>query len=215
MRSSLALPETKAMLREIANRIIGSQALLNDADRMIGDGDHGVGMARGFEAVLRDLDRDDSEDLKALFNKVGTTLITSVGGASGILFGTWFMGGGNGLAGKDQFDNGALLLFLRCGLRAVQERGSAQRGQKTMVDVLAPATTAAEENQQEELPRILERVSRAAAEGMELTKGMVATAGRAKTLGKRSVGYADPGAVSASLILHSMCHYVGTSDAHD
>jgi dihydroxyacetone kinase-like protein len=165
-------------------------------------------MSRGLEAVLSMLDDEGSLDLKELFGKIGMSLITSVGGAAGIIFGTWFIGGGKGLAGKKIFDAESLVIFLQDGLRAVQERGKAKGGDKTMVDVMIPASMAARECFDKPLLIIFEQVVQAAQGGMENTRLMVASVGKAKTLGERSVGYADPGAISASLILDYMYEYI-------
>jgi len=166
-----------------------------------------VGMARGFEAVLEMLENDQSQDLKELFQKVGMALITSMGGASGIIFGTWFTGGGKGLAGRIVFDSEALKLFLENGLKAVQERGKAKTGDKTMVDALSPACSASAAYEKQSLAEVFEKTAQAAAQGVENTKSMVAAVGKAKALGQRSVGFADPGALSTSLILGYMSQY--------
>jgi dihydroxyacetone kinase-like protein len=208
MKDSLTLAETKEMFRYVAREMIASQDQLTNADRAIGDGDHGVGMSRGFEAVLSMLDDEGSLDLEELFGKIGMSLITSVGGAAGIIFGTWFIGGGKGLTGKKVFNAESLVIFLQEGLRAVQERGKAKGGDKTMVDVMIPASMAARECFDKPLLIIFEQVVQAAQGGMENTRLMVASVGKAKTLGERSLGYADPGAISASLILDYMCEYI-------
>jgi len=208
MKDSLTLAETKEMFRYVAREMIASQNQLTNADRAIGDGDHGVGMSRGFEAVLSMLEDEDSTDLKGLVGKIGMSLITSVGGAAGIIFGTWFIGGGKGLAGKKVFDAESLVIFLQEGLRAVQERGKAKTGDKTMVDVMIPASIAAMQSFDKPLPLIFEQVVQAAQGGMKNTRLMVASVGKAKTLGERSLGYVDPGAISASLILYYMYEYI-------
>jgi len=202
------------MFQHIARQMIASQDLLSAADRAIGDGDHGVGMARGFEAVLEALEDSSNAvkmlDLKELFQKVGMALVTSMGGASGIIFGTWFTGGGKALAGKTVFDGEAFYNFLESGLKAVQDRGKAKAGEKTMVDALIPACSAAAEFHNQDLPEVIQKAALAAAAGMENTKQMVATVGKAKTLGQRSLGFADPGAISTHLILEAMFEYVAS-----
>lgn len=210
MVSELTLAETRAMLQYVAREMIACRDLLGEADRAIGDGDHGVGMARGFEAVLGMLENDASGDLKELFQKVGMALITSMGGASGIIFGTWFTGSSKGLAGKTVFDGEGVKIFLETGLKAIQERGKAKAGDKTMVDVLVLACSAAAACETQTLDEVCEQVSFAAAQGAENTKGMVATLGRARSLGQRSIGYIDPGALSASLILKFMHQYLNS-----
>jgi phosphoenolpyruvate---glycerone phosphotransferase subunit DhaL len=208
MRSSLTLAETKAMLVKVAQGMIASQALLTEADRVIGDGDHGVGMGRGFEAVLDVFNFQEFADLKELFYKTGMTLITSVGGASGIIFGSWFTGASKGLVGRQEFDSQALSIFLHDGLKAIQARGKAKAGDKTMVDALLPACAVLDEHTEDNLPEALQRAVQAAKSGADSTKEMVAGLGKARSLGPRALGYIDPGALSASLILEFMLWYV-------
>jgi phosphoenolpyruvate---glycerone phosphotransferase subunit DhaL len=206
MKSGLTMEETRAMFQQVAQQIIACQDQLSDADRAIGDGDHGVGMARGFESVLEALEETPSVDMKGLFQKVGMALITSMGGASGVIFGTWFTGGSKALVGRTVLDRDAFQAFMEQGVKAVQERGKAKAGDKTMLDALIPAWVAAGEANQS-LPEVLGRAAEAAAQGVESTKHMVATVGRAKALGERSIGFADPGAISTHLILESMAQY--------
>jgi dihydroxyacetone kinase-like protein len=208
MKTSLTLTETKEMLRQVAQGMIASQSLLTEADRATGDGDHGVAMGRGFEAVLGVLEIQEFTDLKDLFFNTGTALITSAGGASGIIFGTWFSVGGLGLVGKLEFDSRALFLFLQDGLKAIQKRGKAQAGDKTMVDALLPAVTALEGHSEDSLLEALRLAAQAAKAGAESTKEMDARMGKARSLGARALGYIDPGALSTSLILEFMLWYV-------
>ena len=208
MKTSLTLIETREMLRQVARGMISSQAMLTEADRAIGDGDHGVAMGRGFEAVLSALDDQEAADLKDLFFMTGTALITAAGGASGIIFGSWFSVGALGLAGKQEFDTQALALFLLDGLKAVQRRGKANAGDKSMVDALLPALAALEGHFQDSLQDALRLAAQAAKAGAEATKEMDARIGKAKSLGPRALGFVDPGALSVSLILEFMQWYV-------
>jgi len=208
MKASLTLTETGEMLRHVAQGMIASQSLLTEADRATGDGDHGVAMGRGFEAVLAVLDFQKFSDLRDLFFNTGTALITSAGGASGIIFGTWFSVGGIGLAGRQSFDSQALSLFLQDGLKAVQKRGKAKAGDKSMVDALLPAVTALEGHTEENLTDALRLATQAAKAGAESTKEMDARIGKARSLGPRALGFVDPGALSTSLILEFMLWYV-------
>jgi dihydroxyacetone kinase-like protein len=196
------------MLLFVATQVISNKDTLSDADRVIGDGDHGVAMARGFEAVERRLSDSDFGDLQSLFDAVGMALLTSIGGASGVVFGTWFRNGARELAGSSSFDTQAIRLLLRGGLKGVQERGKAQAGDKTMVDVLIPAVEAIETYTGEDVRTALSAVMGAAEEGMSRTKDMVATKGKAKSLGDRSRGFPDPGAISTYLILKAMHDYL-------
>jgi len=204
MKSALTLDETRQMFLYVAKNIIAIQDLLGEADRAIGDGDHGVGMARGFEAVEAKLNSGSFNGLDELFKVIGISLLTTMGGASGAIFGTWFRGGSKNLAAQMIFDSEHLAWFLNDGLQAVQERGKAKVGDKTMVDVLAPAAAVAIEMANQPLETSLNQILVAAEKGMESTKQMVATLGRAKSLGERSLGHPDPGAVSTCYILKFM-----------
>ena len=207
-KSHLSLPETQAMFIHVCQWMVGSTNLLTQADKAIGDGDHGVGMARGFEAVRQKLEGQTFDGLHALFKTVGMALMTSVGGASGAVFGTLFRGGARQLADQRSFDSEALALLLLDGLQAVQDRGKAKPGDKTMVDAIEPAASTAQELRAIPLDESLRAVTEAARQGMERTKDMVASIGKAKTLGERALGHADPGALSTFLILSLMHDYV-------
>ena len=186
MKANLTLTETKEMLRQVARGMIASQGLLTEADRATGDGDHGVAMGRGFEAILAVLDIQEPADLKDLFFMTGTALITSAGGASGIIFGSWFSVGGMALAGRQVFDSQALSLFLQDGLKTIQKRGKAKAGDKTMVDALQPACIALEGHTQDSLTEALRLAAQAAKAGAENTKEMDARIGKARSLGARA-----------------------------
>ena len=202
--SRLTLQQTNLLFQKVADDIIANQDVLTEADRAIGDGDHGVGMARGFAAVQEELANGAASDLGELLRSIGMKLMMSIGGAAGAIYGTFFRSGGRNLSGVQTLDSGSFYRMLADGMAGVQARGKAQVGDKTIVDVLAPATEKAAEMQDVGLVESLQAVVDAAAEGMESTKNMVATIGRAKTLGERSLGHPDPGAVSMVLILKSM-----------
>jgi dihydroxyacetone kinase-like protein len=205
----LTLQQTVQLFIKVADDVIANQELLTEADRAIGDSDHGVGMARGFNAVKEELANSVASDLGALLNAIGTKLMMSIGGAAGAIYGTFFRSGGENLAGVQVLDSAALHRMLADGMAGVQARGKAQPGDKTIIDVLAPAVEKAADMQTAELVEALEAVMESAYEGMESTKTMVATVGRAKTLGERSLGHPDPGAVSMYLILKSMSEHAG------
>jgi dihydroxyacetone kinase-like protein len=208
MKVELTLDETRRMFLYVAEKLIACQDILTEADRTIGDGDHGVGMARGFEAVQQKLSNATFSSLDEIFLSVGTTLLTTIGGASGAIFGTWFRSGAKNLTDKYFLDSACFALFLKDGLTGIQERGKAKVGDKTIVDVLAPAAAACDKNSHEALEKCLAEVVLAADQGMESTKHLIATIGKAKTLGERSLGYPDPGALSSSYILKFMASFV-------
>ena len=204
----LNLQEAKEMFIHLSKGMVDSKDLLTQADKAIGDGDHGVGMARGFEAVRQKLEGQSFAAIDEILKTIGTTLLTSVGGAAGAVFGTFFRGGAKKLGDRRIFDAGALSLMLLDGLQAVKERGKANPGDKTMVDALEPAALKAKELRSASLDRSLTAVTEAARQGMESTKEMIAAVGKAKTLGERSLGHPDPGALSTYLILKLMTEYV-------
>jgi dihydroxyacetone kinase-like protein len=205
---SLPPQEVRQMLLAIADRMIASEPILSEADRQLGDGDHGLGVARGFAAVKARLESSGLDTIAKLFGTAGTVMLSSMGGASGALFGMMFRQGGKALEGREAFDSSALADFLAAAASAVKVRGGAKPGNKTMVDALEPAATTARESIALPLSEAIQAVAAAADAGKESTKSMVATAGRAKVLGQASVGYADPGAMSVSLILAAMRDYL-------
>lgn len=202
--------ETKALLLYTAEKMVASEPTLTELDLKIGDGDHGLGMQRGFEAVCNLLKTDSFQpkDIGELFLTAGTKMMSSMGGASGAIFGTLFRAGGKALAGKEEFNAETLSEFLVAGSAGVFARGGAKPGDKTMMDALVAAEKQSELVKTEELSTALSAVAKAAAEGAESTRNQVAVFGRAKSLGERSLGYVDPGAVSMSFILQYMSDYV-------
>ena len=144
-KQSLTLEETRAMFTHVAQEMVSKQDLLTQADKAIGDGDHGIGMTRGFEAVLKNLNKKNFDSVGAMLQNIGTTLLMSIGGAAGAIFGTWFRGAATSLMDKMIFDSDALASMLTDGLSAVKDRGKARPGDKTMVDALEPAASKARE----------------------------------------------------------------------
>ena len=207
-KSELTISEATAMIVHVAARMQESENLLTQADKAVGDGDHGIGMARGFAAVQAKLEATPPATVAELLKSTGMALITSVGGASGAIFGTLFRGGARNMGAETVFDSGTLARMLGDGLAAVQERGKAKPGDKTMVDALAPAAVVAAEMAATPLDESLPEVVAAARSGLERTKEMIATTGKAMALGPRALGYADPGALSMVLILEAMAGYV-------
>ncbi len=199
----LSLPETVEMLMHAADRVVAGRDLLTEADRM-GDGDHGVGMARGFEAAQRKLAAALPASIPDAFKLTGTTLMAAVGGAAGMVFGTLFRSGASALEGRERFDADALAAWLQAGLAAVKKRGGAALGDKTMIDALEPAAVAAAAARGGSLGAALAAAAEGARGGVERTRGLVARAGKMRSLGARTLGHPDPGAVSMHLILDAM-----------
>ena len=204
MASGLDLPQTRSLLSAAARAVIASRDRLTKADQDIGDGDHGVGMARGF-AAFDEATGKEAGSISELFRNCGKALMMTSGGASGVIFGTLFQGAGRDLT-RDVFDVEAFVAALEGGLKAVQDRGKAKVGDKTMVDALAPAVEAARKglNDGASLEEVAEVAAKAAASGADASKGLVAKVGKSKGLGDRTVGFIDPGALTTSILLHSM-----------
>lgn len=196
----------KAMMEAAARAIIANVDVLSEADRATGDGDHGVGMRRGFEAALDALAGLTSPTPEQVMKAVGTAIMAKGGGASGAIFGTLFRSGAKALERKTDLDGAGLAAFLATASEAVQKRGGVTVGQKTMVDALAPAAEAA--SGVADLKEALSRAATAAEQGVEATKGMLATTGKARSLGERSLGHIDPGALSVSIILRAMRDHI-------
>lgn len=202
--------ETKNLLLYVAEQMIASEPTLTELDLKIGDGDHGLGMQRGFLAV-RDLLLSNTfqpKDIGELFLNSGTKMMSSMGGASGAIFGTLFRAGGKVLLGQDDFNANTLSVFLTAGREAVAQRGGAKPGDKTMMDALVAAEQAALNVTHQDLKVALTSIVASAEQGSENTRHQVAVFGRAKSLGERSLGYVDPGSVSMSFILKYMLEYL-------
>ena len=178
---------------------------LTQLDSAIGDADHGANMHRGFTAALAAQDSFEPDGVGRLLVKIGTTLISSVGGASGPLYGTAFRAAGRALSTADP-EPAELLAALRSGLDAVQALGAAAPGDKTMVDAFLPALDAFEEELRSggDLAAASSRAAAAAGEGARATVPLQARKGRASYLGPRSIGHQDPGATSTALIFEAL-----------
>ena len=196
--------QVRLMLLKVADAIIAAEPMLSQADRDLGDGDHGLGMARGMEAVKEQLDKLDPGTVEQVFVTTGTAMMSSMGGASGALFGTLFRAGGKALAGRPALESEGLAVFLQAALDGVMKRGGAKPGDKTMIDALAPAAEEAGKVIGKPLPEALAAVAAAAEAGKDASKAMVAQFGRAKTLGDACIGFPDAGACSITIIIATM-----------
>ena len=197
-------------LERIADVLHENAAYLTQLDSAIGDADHGINMDRGFTAVRNKFPTMATMDIATQLKTVGTTLVSTVGGASGPLYGTAFLRAGVAVAGKQQLGPADMVALLEAFLGGIVARGKAQPGEKTMVDALTPALAAAKQALNEGLPlkELVSRATQAAEEGMKDTIPLLATKGRASYLGERSVGHQDPGATSSWLILRSLTEVV-------
>lgn len=203
MSQAVDLSLLTGWVREFA-RVIGENAqYLTDLDAAIGDADHGINMDRGMAAVVGVLDEAAPADMSALCKQVGMTLVKSVGGASGPLYGTFFLRLAGALGSGDRLDAADFAKALRAGVEGVVQRGRAEAGDKTMFDALAPALDALDAAlaSGSGLDAALTEATLAAENGRDATESMVARKGRASYLGQRSVGHIDPGAASAAMLI--------------
>jgi len=180
-----------------------NKAYLTDLDAAIGDADHGINMDRGFNAVAARLENADLPDIAGILKTVAMTLIKTVGGASGPLYGTFFLRAAAACAGKGALGPADIVALFSAGLEGVVQRGKAGLNDKTMVDALTPAVAAMKKacGSGADISGILQQGVAAARAGMQRTVEMQARKGRASYLGVRSIGHQDPGATSSFLLL--------------
>ncbi len=200
-----------AWIRAFARLVDETQQLLTELDAAIGDADHGANMHRGTTAALAAVDSGAAGSPAALAKTVGMTLVSTVGGASGPLYGTFFLRLAAALGDAPVATPEQVAAALRAGVEGVVARGRAEPGDKTMYDALAPAVAACSEALAAGRPwdEALRRAADAAREGRDATAGMLARKGRASYLGERSVGHQDPGATSAALLVAAAAETLG------
>ncbi len=192
---------------ELAIAALGeNKDYLTDLDRAIGDADHGTNMDRGFRKVAEKLPSVADKDIGNIMKTVGMTLISSVGGASGPLYGTFFMRGGMAVDAKEELSGEDLVAMLQGAIDGVIQRGRAQTGDKTMIDALLPAIEALKNGfaAGKDIVGAMEDTVAAAEQGMKDTVPLQARKGRASYLGERSIGHQDPGATSSYLVLNAL-----------
>ena len=196
-------------IARIGEVITEHKDFLTDLDREIGDADHGVNMARGFTEVLAAIPQDET-DLGVVLKKVGMTLLSKVGGASGPLYGTAYMKAAGVVAGKTEVTVEDGKAIFEAVIGGIQMRGKAVKGEKTMLDALIPAQEAynAAVDGGDDAVTALTKAVEAAKEGVEFTKTIAATKGRASYLGERSIGHQDPGATSATITLECIRDFI-------
>jgi phosphoenolpyruvate---glycerone phosphotransferase subunit DhaL len=197
-------------VRRTADVVEEHASALTKLDAAIGDGDHGTNMARGFRAVVQRVDGLTDKDFNSLFKAVAMALIGKVGGASGPLYGSFYIGMGKQLGSGDEASDQELAAALRSGYDSVVTRGKAQVGDKTMLDAWDPALRALDEALEggAELGAALDRAAEAAQDGVKATIPMIARKGRASYLGERSKDHQDPGATSTQLIVQALADVV-------
>lgn len=202
--TALTVSQTKEMFIYVGEKIIESKPLLTDIDSAIGDGDHGIGMTVGFKKAIENLNAKEFTTINEVFKTIGMSMITTMGGASGIIFGTMFVGGVKELFDTDTLDLKTMTVIFEKSLEAIKVRGKASLGDKTMIDALEPAVIALKNTEAIDLAAGLKEAVIAAQEGVEKTKEYTASFGRAKALGERAIGHQDAGATSVSIIFEAM-----------
>jgi dihydroxyacetone kinase-like protein len=207
--ATVTLQQLVDWLARFRDLVTANQAQLTELDSAIGDADHGSNMARGMTAVMDKLGEPSAID--ELFKTVGMTLVSSVGGASGPLYGTFFLRFGTTAGAVSELDGAALSAALRAGLAGVLARGKAETGDKTMVDALVPALDALDESlaASDDPAAAASAAFRAAEVGRDATEPLVARKGRASYLGDRSAGHIDPGATSTAYLFQALSAALG------
>jgi len=206
MADTISTPRMQKALEAMCDTIETEKDYLSELDGAIGDGDHGVNMAKCFREVKKKLAESTAADMNALFNDVGMVVLNSVGGAMGALYGTFFLKMAQESAGKSELGLGDLVRMFQTAEQGILDIGKASLGDKTLIDTLSPAVRALEQsaNAEQALAEALANFEQAAQKGMESTKDMLAKMGRASRLGERTIGHQDAGATSCYFILRSL-----------
>jgi phosphoenolpyruvate---glycerone phosphotransferase subunit DhaL len=207
----IATEDVVRWIHQVASVLHDNRDFLTQLDSPIGDADHGINMDRGFKAVLEKLPVVASTDIGSILKTVGTTLVSTVGGASGPLYGTAYLRMGMSTAGKNELYEADVIAMWEAALEGIKARGKAQPGEKTMVDALTPALAAMKASGAQDLglSALLRSAAEGAEQGMKATIPMLATKGRASYLGERSIGHQDPGATSSWLMLKTLADTCG------
>ncbi|KNZ41215.1 dihydroxyacetone kinase subunit DhaL [Acetobacterium bakii] len=197
--------EVLDFIRIYGDKMAEHRQELTDFDQAIGDGDHGINMNRGFKAVSEKLPTLGDKNIDDILKAVGMTLVSTVGGASGPLYGTAFMKAGTVLKGKEELSDQDVISAFEEGVGGIKFRGKAVQGEKTILDSMIPAIDAIKKSISEgnSMTVALEAGEKAAWEGVEYTKTIIATKGRASYLGERSIGHQDPGATSMAYLFQA------------
>lgn len=200
-------------LRLASVRVLEQQAVLTGLDAAIGDGDHGTNLARGLTAVRDRVLANAPSSPGEVLRQTGMTLLSTVGGAAGPLYGTFFLRAATSAGTAEWLDAGALGDVLEAGVAGIRQRGRAEPGDKTMVDALLPALESYRAAQGEGLAVATAAAAAAAEQGARATVPLVARKGRASYLGQRSAGHQDPGATSTSILLRALADTAGQAPA--
>jgi dihydroxyacetone kinase-like protein len=206
MTDTITTPQILRALETMCDTIEEEKEYLSDLDGAIGDGDHGINMAKCFREVKKKLTKSSADDIGTLFKEVGMVVLNSVGGAMGALYGTFFLKLSQESTGKSEVNLSELVTLFQTGEQGILDIGKANLGDKTLIDTLSPAVRAIEaaEKKGKSLPQALADFQQAAKQGMESTRDMLAKMGRASRLGERTIGHQDAGATSCYFILRSL-----------
>lgn len=198
--------KTIEILKAMAERIEAEKDYLTELDNEIADGDHGVNMAKGFNAVVAKLAAMEGKDIGTLLKTTGMTLVSTVGGSAGPFYGTAFMKAGAALRDKMEMSGADFVAAMEAAIGGIKMRGKATVGEKTMLDAICPAYDAikASVDAGEDIKTALAKGVEAARAGVEYTKTIKATKGRASYIGERSIGHQDPGATSSLYLMEAM-----------
>ena len=199
----LSAEDWKRIFLSIAERIESKKDEFSALDRAVGDGDHGVTMSLGWQAIVQKLDAYNGDDCGAMCKEMAMSFLNAVGSSVGPLYATAFLRGGAVLQGKSQLGDEDIVQFWQAAVNGIQERGKAKIGDKTMMDMWLPAIDALKQARAEGkgIVESFEAAVRAGEKGMQSTADLVSRLGRSSRLGERSVGHIDPGAASAYTIL--------------
>ncbi len=210
MTDTITTPQILKALESMCDTIENQKEYLSELDGAIGDGDHGVNMAKCFREVKKKLADNPAQDIGTVLKDVGMVVMNSVGGAMGALYGTFFLRLSQASAGKEAVNLSDLVMMFQAGEQGILDIGKADLGDKTLIDALSPAVRAIEaaEKEGKALGAALADFEQAARKGMESTRDMLAKMGRASRLGERTIGHQDAGATSCYFILRSLASAV-------
>jgi phosphoenolpyruvate---glycerone phosphotransferase subunit DhaL len=205
--------DINAYATAIRDAILAHEADIECLDREIGDGDHYINMKRGCEAITTLADELIPLSAADALNKIGIKLLSTIGGASGPLFASFFMSMAKSLKTTETIDTLQSAIAFEAGVQAIMQRGKAQAGEKTMLDVLIPVANTFKQltEQGESTQEIANKLKIVASHGLESTRNMLATKGRASGLGERAIGHLDAGAKSCQVMIHTVCDLVLSS----
>jgi len=192
--------DVEFVVRTIADTCIENEKYFGDLDSVVGDGDFGFSLARGFENVVAQWDSFDRSDAATFLQKVAITMTSRIGGTSGPIWGTAFLRAAGAIKGKPAVTGDDVVAMLRAAIEGIKARGGADLGEKTLLDALAPMTDTIEANLGADAKDIAKRAAESAREAAEATRPLQARRGRASYTGERSIGSLDPGAVAVAVL---------------